>query len=101
MFDKISQAAERLAAGLSRRDLLGRSGQGALALVVGALGGLFGLPDVAQANQSECCRSVVPCCRWVNTVTGAVTSTGCYTNDKKVTNCVKPDGKGWRFDGCC
>jgi hypothetical protein len=48
MFEKVSQAAERLATRASRRDFLGRLGKGALALA-GVLGGVLALPGGAQA----------------------------------------------------
>jgi hypothetical protein len=54
MFDKVSQAAERLATTVSRRDFLGRVGQSALA-VAGAMGAMFALPELAQAGQKKVC----------------------------------------------
>jgi hypothetical protein len=48
MFDKVSQAAEKLATHVSRRAFLGRLGQGALA-TAGVLGGLLAFGGKAQA----------------------------------------------------
>jgi hypothetical protein len=48
MFDKVSQAAERLATHVSRRAFLGRLGQGALA-TAGVLGGMLAFGGKAQA----------------------------------------------------
>jgi hypothetical protein len=52
MFDKISEAAEKLATGMSRRAFLGRLGQGAMGLAV-VLAGVFASP--AQAGPSKKC----------------------------------------------
>ncbi len=49
MFDKVSQAAEKVATNVSRRAFLGRLGQGALA-TVGVLGGMHLLAGRAQAS---------------------------------------------------
>lgn len=49
MFDKIGQAAEKLAVNVSRRAFLGRLGQGAMA-VAGVLAGLAALPEEARAG---------------------------------------------------
>jgi hypothetical protein len=56
MFDKVSQAAEKLATGVSRRAFLGRLGQGALA-TAGVLGAMLAFRGQAQADQpqSTCC----------------------------------------------
>jgi len=53
MFDKISDAAERLASNVSRRDFFGWAGKSALALA-GAVTGLLALPGDAQAGD-VCC----------------------------------------------
>src|SRR5260370_35528295 len=49
MFDKVSQAAEKLATNVSRRAFLGRLGQGALA-TAGVLGATLAFPGQAQAG---------------------------------------------------
>ncbi len=49
MFDKVSEAAERLATNVSRRAFLGRLGQGALA-TVGVLAGLLAISPPAMAG---------------------------------------------------
>ena len=56
MFEKFGQAAERLATSASRRQFLGRVGQGALVLA-GALGSLLALPGGAMADRKpRACR---------------------------------------------
>jgi hypothetical protein len=49
MFDKISDAAEKVATNVSRRAFLGRLGQGAL-ITAGVLGGMHLLAGKAQAS---------------------------------------------------
>jgi hypothetical protein len=54
MFEKVSQAAERLASHASRRVFLGQLGTGALALV-GVLGGVLASPGRALAGTHVYC----------------------------------------------
>jgi hypothetical protein len=55
MFDKFSEAAEKLATNVSRRAFLGRLGEGALALAA-VVGGVLALPSRAQATRpGKCC----------------------------------------------
>ena len=54
MLEKISQAAERAAAGVSRREFLGRFGSRAAA-VAAAMGGLLAIPRSSSAEQSSRC----------------------------------------------
>jgi hypothetical protein len=61
MFEKTSRLAEKLATHVSRRDFLGRLGQGALAAVVG---GVLALPGQAQASDQ--------CCVHINVLGGCV-----------------------------
>ena len=49
MFDKVSQAAEKLATHVSRRDFLGRVGRGAL-VFAGAMGALLAFPGLGHAK---------------------------------------------------
>jgi hypothetical protein len=49
MFDKVSQAAEKLATNVSRRAFLGRLGQSALA-VAGVVGGMLAFGGTARAG---------------------------------------------------
>ncbi len=49
MFEKISDAAEKVASNVSRRAFLGRLGQGAL-ITAGVLGGMHLLAGKAQAS---------------------------------------------------
>jgi hypothetical protein len=49
MFDKVSQAAEKLATNVSRRAFFGRVGRGAL-VVAGVLGATLALPGQGQAK---------------------------------------------------
>jgi hypothetical protein len=53
MFDQIGRAAERAAAGVSRRQFLGRFGRGAVAAAA-ALGGLLALPTATRAAAGVC-----------------------------------------------
>ena len=53
MFEKVGQVAEQVATSVSRRQFLGRFGQGALA-VAAAMGGLLALPAIAQAGGRLC-----------------------------------------------
>src|SRR4029077_2834339 len=59
MFDKVSQAAEKLATNVSRRAFLGRLGKGTLG-AAGVLAGVLAFPKVAQAG----CYSGSPCPAW-------------------------------------
>jgi len=54
MFDKVSQAAEKLAINVSRRAFLGRLGQGALA-TAGVVGAILAFGGKAQAGYSGWC----------------------------------------------
>jgi hypothetical protein len=58
MFDKVSEAAEKLATNVSRRAFLGRLGQGALGLAA-VIGGVVALPGRVQAEAQNrwkgCC----------------------------------------------
>jgi hypothetical protein len=54
VFDKVGQAAERLASRASRRAFLGQFGKGALALA-GMLGGVLAFPGRAQAGPNLYC----------------------------------------------
>jgi hypothetical protein len=98
MFEKLSQAAERLATRASRRGFLGRLGKGALALA-GALGGVLALPRLVQAGNGNgttifCCggRKVAcgyppggsPYCQWL--CPGATT----YTYTPCAGKCLVP-----------
>jgi hypothetical protein len=48
MFEKVSQAAEQVATGASRREFLGQFGRGAMAAAA-ALGGVLALPAISAA----------------------------------------------------
>jgi hypothetical protein len=50
MFDKVSQAAEKLATNVSRRAFLGRLGQGALT-TAGVVGAMLAFGGEARANR--------------------------------------------------
>jgi hypothetical protein len=60
MFENFSQMAEQMATGLSRRQFLGRAGQGALVLAA-ALGGFLAFPTGARAARK--CSSDADCRR--------------------------------------
>jgi hypothetical protein len=53
MFDKIGDAAEKLATNVSRRAFLGRLGQGALGLAA-VIGGVLAVPGEAHAAGQWC-----------------------------------------------
>jgi hypothetical protein len=64
MFDKISEAAERVATNVSRRAFLGRLGKGALA-TAGVLGGVLAFASEAKAGtctQPWHCQFGAICC---------------------------------------
>jgi hypothetical protein len=54
MFDKIGQAAEKVAVNVSRRAFLGRFGRGA-ALFAGAVTGVLMTATKARAGNTMCC----------------------------------------------
>jgi hypothetical protein len=83
MFDRVSQAAERLVTNVSRRAFLGRLGQGAL-VVAGVLGGVLALPKEARAgNKSVICGFMSLCdapdqkCALVSITNGSVCVWNC------------------------
>ncbi len=53
MFDRVSEAAEKLATNVSRRAFLGRMGQGALGLAA-VIGGMLAIPSQARAGGGWC-----------------------------------------------
>ncbi len=77
MFDKISDAAEKVATNVSRRAFLGRLGQGALGLA-SVIGGVLAFPVKAEASHLTCCLECLggPCTRAVCVATGAACPTG-------------------------
>ncbi len=85
MFEQIGRAAEKVAAGVSRRDFLGRAGKGALALA-GALGAFLALPgDVAAGNGCQpgtrmvrCPTGFKVCCPNGTKCRGCDAYNGCY-----------------------
>ncbi len=54
MFDRISDAAEKLASNVSRRAFLGRLGRGAM-VTASLLAGMFALTGKAWAFPARCC----------------------------------------------
>lgn len=58
MFDRVSEAAEKLATNISRRAFMGRLGKGSLTLAA-VLGGMFSFHAQAQAGKKSqlCCLS--------------------------------------------
>jgi hypothetical protein len=54
MFDRVSEAAEKLATNVSRRQFMGGLGKGALALA-GAIGAMLAFPDLVQARHFCSC----------------------------------------------
>jgi hypothetical protein len=81
MFDRVSEAAEKLATNVSRRAFLGRLGRGA-AVLAGVMGGLCAAPRLAQARPPI--RGSVVCCS--STQGGYTPTGGCSPPMRK--NCV-------------
>jgi len=90
MFDKIGDAAERLATNVSRRNFLGWAGKSALALA-GAVAGLLALPGNAQAAD-VCCAYSPPMgtrCVYYKPRRGACACGGSFINCKRAAaGCV-------------
>jgi len=64
MFDRVSQAAEKLATNVSRRELMGGLGKGALALA-GAMGAMLAFPGLVQARGGcFCLNTAFFCCQY-------------------------------------
>ena len=62
MFDKVSQIAEQVATGVSRRRFFGRLGQAALT-VAGFVAGGLAVPGAGRAaGMFLCCRYACSCC---------------------------------------
>ena len=62
MFDKVSQIAEQVATGVSRRRFVGRLGQAALT-VAGLVAGGLAVPGAGRAaGMFLCCRWACSCC---------------------------------------
>jgi hypothetical protein len=59
MFDRVSEAAEKLATNVSRRAFLGRLGQGALGLAA-VIGGVLALPSQVRADGAAWCYTATP-----------------------------------------
>src|SRR6266851_1045783 len=74
MFEKISDAAEKVASNVSRRAFLGRLGQGAL-ITAGVLGGMHLLAGKAQALWCPTASGGLQKCE-INQI---CTAQGCYT----------------------
>jgi len=58
MFDRVSEAAEKLVKNVSRREFMGRLGRSAT-VIAGVIGGLCAAPRVAQGNPPI---TGAPCC---------------------------------------
>jgi hypothetical protein len=64
MFDRVSEAAEKLATSVSRRAFMGRLGKGALT-IAGAVGAFLAIPGLVQAGGGCVCPSGSGfCCRY-------------------------------------
>ena len=61
MFERIGQVAEQMATNVSRRQFLGRFGQGALTLAA-AVAGLVALPRIALGGKPICGPGSAPGC---------------------------------------
>ena len=78
MFDRVSDAAEKLATNVSRRAFLGRLGKGALTLA-GAMGALLALPGMARAGACGCLNGNGFCCVYT-CANGSQIATGPWGN---------------------
>src|SRR3954468_9433635 len=86
MFEKLSQAAEQLATGASRRQFLGRFG-GAAAALAAAVGALLALPARAAGGNTVCDpdHSESQCA-------GVLEGTMCFRDDGKRGRCRRASG---------
>jgi hypothetical protein len=78
MFDKIGQAAEKIALGVSRRAFLSRLGKSALA-AAGALG--FAASASASPPAYTCCACYYPGAGWYHV---CIAGRGCFPGCRKV-----------------
>ena|SRR6516165_10758190 len=86
MFDRVSEAAEKLATNVSRRAFMGRLGKGALTFA-GAVGAFLAIPGLIQAGGGcGCFNSNVFCCQYTcpngTTLTTAPNSGQCKCKAK-------------------
>jgi hypothetical protein len=91
MFDRVSEAAEKLATNVSRRAFLGRLGQGALGLAA-VIGGVLALPSQARAGAGAAvwCRiSNAPLvgCRTYKAINGTCPCGGILVRNQDVRRC--------------
>jgi hypothetical protein len=64
MFDRVGEAAEKLATKVSRRAFMGRLGKGAVTLA-GAVGALLAIPSLVQAGgECPCPHNTWFCCQY-------------------------------------
>jgi hypothetical protein len=84
MFDKISEAAEKLATNVSRREFMGGLGKGALALA-GAMGAMLAFPRLVQAGKGLC-----SCGNW-NVLAYIVCKYGCPDGSTMSTSPTGPN----------
>jgi hypothetical protein len=77
MFDRVGDLAERVATHVSRRDFLGRLGQGALGLAA-VIGGVLAFPGEAHAAGQWCEFDTYNGCWYYKAVTGKTCPCGGY-----------------------
>jgi hypothetical protein len=91
MFDRVSEAAEKLATNVSRRAFMGRLGQSALGLAA-VIGGVLALPSQARAGAGAAvwCRiSNAPLvgCRTYKAINGTCPCGGILVRNQDVRRC--------------
>jgi hypothetical protein len=80
MFDRVSEAAEKLANNVSRRAFMGGLGKGALALA-GAMGAMLAFPALVRAGgYCPCGNGYYFCCLYANGTTGGGSQCKCNKN---------------------
>jgi hypothetical protein len=90
MFDRVGDLAEKMVTGVSRRDFMGRLGQGALGLAA-AIGGVLALPTKAHATNNAWCVIYLyndPGCWYYKSVQGTCPCGATYLTSAK-PNCQK------------
>ena len=85
MFDRVNEAAEKLATNVSRREFMGGLGKGALALA-GAMGVILAFPRLVQAGQQQLCH-----CFHQDVIGGIVCTYGCPDGSTKTSSPTGPN----------
>jgi hypothetical protein len=103
MFEKVGAKAGQVVTSVSRRELLGRFGRGALAVAV-AVGGILALPSIAMGDRPvpgycDPLLSIPECAGAIEgTACGGLDSGG-YCSGAPACGCYLGKRKRWRRDG--